>query len=287
MRIKPFVSFFITLLFIGSVLFADTETLVIDAIIPGQDIIVGESHALFVQDLFLQSQNLIVDGEEVEIGHGSALFTDKPVPLFVVSHVTNYTRPVTISVEVSPFTYTADDGTVAVLSTNVQSQAGLDAYIGDIDSLFVPEVNPDGMTVSGGMHNKPPIPTYAGAKLQITNNDKQVLNSHDSSQTESSPESLTLNSIGSCKQDKYKFTFLAFEKTGEEGWTHEGGFLGFGGEWTWSSDTALSYKTKYTKIPNGGFITEYVEYSVNITDENVPADGRYVMNVTVSLTTEE
>ena len=285
MRIKPFVSFFITLLFIGSVLFADTETLVIDAIIPGQDIIVGkESHALFVQDLFLQSQNLIVDGEEVEIGHGSALFTDKPVPLFVVSHVTNFTRPVTISVEVSPFTYTADDGTDTVLSTNVQSQAGLDAYIGDIESFFVTEVNSNGLSQAGYFSKEPDEPTFSGARLKILNNSTEVLTSNVQSETVSKAENTILNAVGSFKTDKYVFLFQTANDI-EGSWAFQHDSWGFG-NWVWTTNS-VTYAETIQMIPNGGFITEYVEYSVNITDENVPADGRYVMNVTVSLTTEE
>lgn len=286
MRIKTFASFFITLLFTGTVLFADTETLVIDAIIPGQNIEPGnESHALFVQDLFLQSQNLIVDNEEVDIGHGSALFTDKPVPLFVVSHVTNSTRPVNISVQVSPFTYTADDGTVTVLSTNVQSQAGLDAYIGDIESFFVTEVNPNGYSQYGhGLDEPNSKPAFSGARLQILNNSTEVLVSNVQSQTVSRAETAILNAVESVKEDEYVFQFqTANEIAGSWNFHHDGWGFGY---WVWTT-SSVKYGTTIKMIPNDGFITEYVEYSVNITDENIPVDGRYVMNVTVSLTTEE
>ena len=279
---KRVMVFLVTMFLLVSGSFADTETLVIDAIIPG-DSTSGDSpvHSLFVQDLFLQNQNLIANGEKIDIGQGSALFGNTPVPLFVVRHVTNSTEPMIISVEASPFICTNTDGTTSVLSTNVQSQAGLDAYLSDIDSFFATVVDPNGNTEIGASWNQPETPSYSGKILRIVNDVNEVLYSDNSSNIIGKPEkSQTLNTTESRKIDKYKFHFETI--TGINGsWSHNGWLT-----WTWTTNN-LIYTSSSLVIPNEGFITEYVEYSVNITDENIPDDGIYVMNVTVSLSTDQ
>ena len=276
------IAFLVTVFLLVSGSFADTETLVIDAIIP-RGSTSGDSpvHSLFVQDLFLQNQNLIANGEKIDIGQGSALFGNTPVPLFVVRHVTNSTEPMIISVEVSPFICTNTDGTTSVLSTNVQSQAGLDAYLSDIDSFFATVVDPNGNTERGTSWNQPETPSYSGKILRIVNDVNEVLYSDNSSNIIGKPEkSQTLNTTESRKIDKYKFHFETI--TGIKGsWSHNGWLT-----WTWTTDN-LIYTPSSLVIPNEGFITEYVEYSVNITDESIPTDGMYVMNVKVKLSTDQ
>lgn len=289
---KRVMVFLVTMFLLVSGSFADTETLVIDAIIPG-DSTSGDSpvHSLFVQDLFLQNQNLIANGEKIDIGQGSALFGNTPVPLFVVRHVTNSTEPMIISVKVSPFICTNTDGTTSVLSTNVQSQAGLDAYLSDIESLFASESYTRPQSFFGSEDSNPGNPVFSGsgARLRILNGVNIVLDSYNAdhivANAESSP---VLDEESSKKVDSYSFQFeMANSLNGRWSfdedtiWGVETGW----GTWTWITES-VGYTTNSTIIP-GGFITEYVEYSVNITDENIPTDGKYVMNVKVSLSTDQ
>lgn len=276
-------AFLVSMFLLVSGSFADTETLVIEAVIPGGGTS-GEIpvHALVVQDLFLQNQNLIANGDTIDVGgQGTDLFRDTPIPLFVVRHVTNSTEPMIISVEVSPFICTNTDGTTSVLTTNVQSQAGLDANLSDIDSFFATVVDPNGNTERGASWNQPETPSYSGKILRIVNDVNEVLYSDNSSNIIGKPEkSQTLNTTESRKIDKYKFHFETI--TGIKGsWSHNGWLT-----WTWTTDN-LIYTPSSLVIPNEGFITEYVEYSVNITDENIPTDGKYVMNVKVKLSTDQ
>ncbi len=276
-------AFLVSMFLLVSGSFADTETLVIEAVIPGGGTS-GEIpvHALVVQDLFLQNQNLIANGDTIDVGgQGTDLFRDTPIPLFVVRHVTNSTEPMIISVEVSPFICINTDGTTSVLTTNVQSQAGLDANLSDIDSFFATVVDPNGNTERGTSWNQPETPSYSGKILRIVNDVNEVLYSDNSSNIIGKPEkSQTLNTTESRKIDMYKFHFETI--TGIKGsWSHNGWLT-----WTWTTDN-LIYTPSSLVIPNEGFITEYVEYSVNITDENIPTDGKYVMNVKVKLSTDQ
>lgn len=285
-------AFLVSMFLLVSGSFADTETLVIEAIIPGGGTS-GEIpvHALVVQDLFLQNQNLIANGDTIDVGgQGTDLFGDTPIPLFVVRHVTNSTEPMIISVEVSPFICTNTDGTASVLTTNVQSQAGLDANLSDIQALFVSESRPNDQdqTRWGGADDNPKTPNYSGARMIIMNGDNTLLTSYDTSNIVAKTESLELTESNDQKTDSYKFLFEKSDLIGK--WFFdEDEIFGWGtgyGTWKWQTES-FEYITNSLIIPNGGFITEYVEYSVNITNENIPTDGKYVMNVKVSLSTDQ
>ena len=280
-------AFLVTMFLLVSGSFADTEILVIEAIIPGGGTS-GEIpvHALVVQDLFLQNQNLIANGDTIDVGgQGTDLFGDNPIPLFVVRHVTNSTEPMIISVKVSPFICTNTDGTTSVLTTNVQSQAGLDANLSDIQALFVSESRPNdqNQTYWGEEDDNPETPSYSGARMKIMNGVNTLLTSYDTSNIVANTESLELTESNDQKTDSYKFLFEKSDLIGK--WVFDYGIFGWG-TWEWETER-FDYITNSLIIPNGGYITEYVEYSVNITDENIPTDGKYVMNVKVSLSTDQ
>lgn len=287
-------AFLVSMFLLVSGSFADTETLVIEAIIPGGGTS-GEIpvHALVVQDVFLQNQNLIANGDKIDVGgQGTDLFGDNPIPLFVVRHVTNSTEPIIISVEVFPFICTNTDGTTSVLTTNVQSQAGLDAYLSDIENLFAPESYTPPQSFSGRENRNPGNPDFSGsgARMRILNDGNIVLDSYNADRIVADAEnSPVLDNESSKKVDSYSFQFEMANSLNGHWSFDEDTIFGVGtgwGTWTWITES-VGYTTNSTIIPNGGYITEYVEYSVNITDENIPTDGKYVMNVKVKLSTDQ
>ena len=227
----------------------------------------------------------IEDGVAVQMGQGTSLYGDTPVPLFRIEYVTNYLDGVDITVNVSPFQLWDSQANSAVtevtgdyptqLKTMLKAKAGFSASHDILESLdskvdFIP---PDDRL--GVAWNPPDMPEYDGSYLTISYNDAQV---YDSSTNDAFEYALPDEVEAGNTEQKYSFRCMVGKVTGNWKyyliWIFEGGV------------EFSSSKSNY--IEDGGMITHYVEYSARIAEDEMPVaplDTRlnYRMNVTITV----
>lgn len=234
----------------------------------------------------------VENGVAVQMGQGTSLYGDTPVPLFRIEYVTNYLDGVDITVNVSPFQLWDSQANSAVtevtgdcppqLTTMLKAKAGFTA---DHDTLS----NLD----SGGPFVIEPVeswlaprwtPQYSGAYLSISLNGKEEFQSRDSDSYEWEQIDET---VASGAEQKFSFDYMIGRIDGGR-WVDTD--VGWGG-YTWEFQYYTIVGTPGTKddyIEDGGMITNYIEYSARIDGQGMPdapAGQRleYRMNVTITV----
>lgn len=231
----------------------------------------------------------IEDGVAVQMGQGTSLYGDTPVPLFRIEYVTNYLDGVDITVNVSPFQLWDSQANSAVtnvtdssLTTMLKVKAGFTADHDTLSSLD-----------SGGPFVVEPVeswrvpdwgPQYSGAYLSISLNGKEEFQSRDSDSYEWEQIDET---VASGAEQKFSFDYMIGQIDGGS-WVRTD--VGLGG-YTWEFQNYTIVGTPGTKddyIEDGGMITNYIEYSARIDGQGMPVAPagqrlEYRMNVKITV----
>lgn len=234
----------------------------------------------------------VENGVAVQMGQGTSLYGDTPVPLFRIEYVTNYLDGVGITVNVSPFQLWDSQANSAVtevtgdyppqLTTMLKAKAGFTA---DHDTLS----NLD----SGGPFVIEPVeswqkpswkPQYSGAYLSISLNGKEEFQSRDSDSYEWEQIDET---VASGAEQKFSFDYMVGRIEGGS-WVKTVDNL-IVDIWEFQNYTIVGDPgTKKDYIEDGGMITNYIEYSARIDGQGMPVAPagqrlEYRMNVKIKV----
>lgn len=234
----------------------------------------------------------VENGVAVQMGQGTSLYGDTPVPLFRIEYVTNYLDGVDITVNVSPFQLWESQTNSAVtnvtdssLTTMLKVKAGFTA-----DHETLTYLQAYGTFVDPGtkyQDEKPDMVEFSGGFAKIEYNKEEKLNSKTSNSFEwVSPQEYEASTE---KKDFFSFSYILQKLDEENSYWNDNGF-DFG-RWThsWSFVEKIEEWEGTSKdfIEDGGMITNYVEYSARINDAMpvAPAGERleYRMDVTVTV----
>lgn len=238
----------------------------------------------------------IEDGVAVQMGQGTSLYGDTPVPLFRIEYVTNYLDGVDITVNVSPFQLWDSQANSAVtevtgdyptqLKTMLKAKAGFTA-----DHETLTYLQSHGTFVDPGTKYQDEMPDdmveFSGGSAKIEYNKEEKLNSKASNSFEwVSPQEYEA-STG--KKDLFSFSYILQKLDDIKSYWNNNGFDI--GRWTYSWSFVEQFEewegTSKDFIEDGGMITNYVEYSARINDAMpvAPAGQRleYRMNVTITV----
>lgn len=293
----------LTVLFLYAVN-SDTKTLEIEAYLP--DNYDGGSNPdspspysyLIVRDIY--AGNIVGENSEsqkIDIGRGLSLFSDKDFEeVFRVEYVTNNLAPVTITVQINPFTQYINETeqTNKKLTTIVRSVAGF-SMPGLTEFVRQVEAVPNEYTwcpFSGP--TSPPEGVTRGAKLKI---DKNGDSYYSSENTKDSSFCGKTSESENGTNEKFRFSYELYKNKGT--WDHQGS------QWHsefWHYDAVYSFEKNFTYesagkddfISSDGsqMITNYIDYSIRIPSKEEPKpelgeDLEYRMYVTVTLSMQQ
>lgn len=295
----------LTVLFLYAVN-SDTKTLEIEAYLPGN--YNGGSNPdspspynyLIVRDIY--GGNIIGENSEsqkIDIGRGLNLFSDEYVDAFRVEYVTNNLAPVSITVEINPFTLydseTNSYSTTEILQTSVKSVAGF-SMPGLAEFVRQVEI---GQVETGWYcekENNVSAPTTLvetrGAQLYIKLDDKQIYSSVNSSDLNFASEA---NISNAGEQNVFKFSYKLYKP--DKGWSiiyERPCDVGHLVKRKDHRKYRYEYKSSYQPASEDDFvssdgvqmITNYIDYSIKINDDIPTASEKnleYRMNVKVTL----
>ena len=236
----------------------------------------------------------VENGVAVQMGQGTSLYGDTPVPLFRIEYVTNYLDGVGITVNVSPFQLWDSQANSAVtevtgdyptqLKTMLKAKAGFTAdhetltYLLSGESFVTPgnvsqEQEPDEIEYSGGAA----LIYLDGVEefKSVTSNSFEVqFAEYDAS---------------AAQEEKYEFKYRLEELQEENQWNMiDDGGLFRDPVWRFVGSVTSWVGTKKDYIEDGGMITNYIEYSARIDGQGMPVAPagqrlEYRMNVTITV----
>ena len=293
----------LTVLFLYAVN-SDTKTLEIEAYLP--DNYNGGSNPdspspysyLIVRDIY--AGNIVGENGEnsepqkIDIGRGVSLFSDKDFEeVFRVEYVTNNLAPVTITVQINPFTqYIDESAQTNELTTMVRSVAGF-SMPGLAEFVRQVEAVPDSYTLCPSLSL--PDGETRGAKLKIFKNDRIY---YDSEKTTDSSFCGEASEPENGTNDKFLFSYELYKNRGK--WVYQGSqwhseFQHFDSVYKFNKYFTYESAGKGDFISSDGsqMITNYIDYSIRIPSEEEPKkpeagkDLEYRMYVTVTLSTQQ
>ena len=238
----------------------------------------------------------VENGVAVQMGQGTSLYGNTPVPLFRIEYVTNYLDGVDITVNVSPFKLWNSDKNAAEtevtgnnplqLTTKLKAKAG---FAADHETLTY--LQSYGTFVDPGtkyQDEKPDMVEFSGGFAKIQYNKEEKLNSKTANSFEwVSPQEYEASTE---KTDLFSFSYI-LQKLDEKNsyWNNDGYDWG---RWTYSWSFVEKIEewegTSKDFIEDGGMITNYIEYSARIDRQEMPVAPagqrlEYRMNVTITV----
>ena len=238
---------------------------------------------LMVRNLY-SSQQIIEGGNSIiDIGTGYSLFNasdENLVPLFRVEYVTNYLGPVTLTIDVAPFS-DKDGNTIDTYLARTAGITGTNSamkYLSDELVITYPEnkaqlLEPnENFTATGG------------TRFQLEYNGVTVGDDYVMHWTGDSEK------LDSKSMDTFSYKFQSASVTGGDWIKGDYHWSGVYYDWTFNKD---SVKVSWNDLgasaylPDESMITEYVEYSARVEGEPPQPSGNnrldYEMKVTVTL----
>ena len=239
---------------------------------------------LMVRNLY-SSQQIIEGGDSIiDIGTGYSLFNasdENLVPLFRVEYVTNYLGPVTLTIEVAPFS-DKDGNTIDTYLARTAGITGTNSamkYLSDELVITYPENKRqwerpnENFTATGG------------TRFQLEYNGGTVGDNYVMHWTGASEK------LESKSMDTFSYKFQSASVTGGDwiqGESHW--WWGFYYDWIFDKDSVKVSWNDFGSsayLPDESMITEYVEYSARVEGEPPQPSGNnrldYEMKVTVTL----